>query len=343
MATKTFASNVSGAAAVLFALILVPMLVAVGVALDISRATAARVRLQNAVDVAVLAGVRETTPQERRAVAARQFASSLAMVNLSNVQANWINNLDGTFTGEAQGVLTTTLMNIVGITQSKIGAKATGAADISVVNTPLSVSVTFKAASGWYWKQVTLWVHRPGDPQDTLLATYTYQPTNLFTATGVVGGPFGIPVSLGTNYDYAYFKMDVGQDGCGPLEAPLYPDAIDNYQTAYWDPYVCQPINPPSVVKKIAIVTMSTRDPLMANHLFVDGKMLTTGAVTSILRMVSCNQTVQHSWEDTPGTYDPTSSGNVAAWSAQDIFFDVTGGPCAVNAVLSTSAVRLVK
>ncbi len=100
-----------------------------------------------------------------------------------------------------------------------------------------------------------------------------------------------------------------------------------------------------TVTKQATVVTYSTADPTAANHLFVmssnrastsaDDMPLGTSQPISLFTMIPCGKTVYHSWEDTPWSASQAYGGS---WSAQDIYFQVTGTTCAVNANYTNGA-----
>ena len=99
------------------------------------------------------------------------------------------------------------------------------------------------------------------------------------------------------------------------------------------------------VTKQATATTYSTQDPASANHLFVmnanrastsaDDMPLGTNLPISLFTMIPCDKTVYHSWEDTPWSSSQQYTGS---WSAQDIYFKVTGTVCSPNANYSNGA-----
>lgn len=71
--------DTSGNIAITFALCLVPLMLAIGLAVDIGNALATKSQMQSALDAAALAALAETTPADKRQeVAQKAFESSLA-------------------------------------------------------------------------------------------------------------------------------------------------------------------------------------------------------------------------------------------------------------------------
>lgn len=331
----------SGVVAVIFAVAAIPVVLMIGAAVDYQRAVTARSRMQSALDAAVLSGVKQTLPADRIKSASAAFDANVAGLGLSYA-ASFSQNPDGTFSGRVDGQTPTAFMRAINVPTISVGAKSRAAAGASA-NMPTSLTFTALTAKGWFWKNVTLWVHHPGDAADTALANFTYQPNTLLNGgSGVLTGPFGSAIALGSNYDKIYLTMTVMDDGCAPGMAPAHPEAIDGLDTTYWDTYQCLAENPPSVVKTHAGYSFASNDPATANHLFVDGKQLAVGTVIPPTGLAKCNASVNHGWEDSK-LWNPSDPQNVDAWSSQDFEFNVTGGPCASNTAMILAQPRLLE
>lgn len=336
----------SGVAAVIFAIAIVPIVIVIGAAVDYQRAVSTRARLQTAVDAAVLAAVKSPNSSERLQVARDVVSSNVADLSVGGLQQVFTNNSDGSFTGTLKGSASTAFMGIVNVRSMDLAVTARAAMAAGPPNTPTTLNFSLRSVKGWYRKDVTLWVHYAGNPTDTALATFVYQPTSLFGGgTGPTTGPLGTTITLGSNYDKLYLTMDVYRDGCGPGKAPEFPNAIDLSDTNYWEPYNCIPVNPPYVTKVKTPFKLSTDDPATSNHLFVDGVQQPFGAPLNVLNFAKCNASVTHGWEDTKD-WVPSDPDNVDAWSSQDLIFTVTGGSCAPNTAMTgvagTPAPRLL-
>lgn len=320
----------------IFALAMVPIIVMAGSAMDYHRATSADARVQAALDAATLAGAKAPTPSERAQVAGDVFRANTAALKLNAIGVTFQDEADGSFSGVATGKVATTLMNVVGIDAMHLTNRSRVAVTLGRSQTPTSLTLTAEGATGWFYKEITLFVHYPGNASDTELARWVYQPTDLRNnGVGTVTGPIGTPIPLGTNYDKVYLTMLVSEDGCSPSHTPLHPEAIQNYDTAYWPNYTCVPVNPPFVTKSVAPFLMSTNDGATSNHLFVNDHQLPLGQSLNIGDIAKCAATVHHSWEDTRVYTPPTSSSD--AWAKQDFLYDVIGGSCAENTEILTS------
>jgi len=317
----------SGAIIVIFALALVPIVAVMGAAVDYSRAAQLKTRVQEAVDSATLAGLKGATPTERIAVANQVFASYGLSTQLASLTPSFVNNADGSLSGSAAGTMSTSFMSLVKVVNVDIGAKATAVIP-PVVSTPASLSFTATGASGWFYKEVKLWVHYPGDATDTNLATFVYQPVNLVTGPGAISGPMGSPIALGSNFDKIYMTMLVGADGCGPTQTPKYAAGLEDQDMSHRLNYQCVALRP-GRTKAVQPYTLSTIDPATSNHLFVNGVQAPLGKVFSMTDLAKCNTTVSQEWEDTQA-YTAGSG----AWEWRDFRFTVAGGACVTNTAL---------
>lgn len=365
---RRFLADESASIGISFAVTATAALMFVGAAIDYSNNVGGRAKLQSAVDAAVLAALQ--APAASRVSA----ATAILQANLaqSGMNVSWSQQptlgADGSITGAVTATLPTVALKIARINQMTFSASARAKIASVAMQSPANLTFTLTGATGWYWKQVDLYVHQPGAVSDTVVASYTYQPTSLFNqGTGTVSakfltGPGGsmvdgavdTPVSIGATYDRAYLKMTVYSDGCGPGYAPQHPDFGGN--TAYWSPFVCMAVGSTwtssstqyvcnrrscgyqtttttnTVSKTAAPVYYSTDDPATAHNLFVNGVDLPNNVKPSFFSLFSCGQTTSHDWEDTPWA-DPLPG----SWSQQDIHFSIATS-CATNSNMTAAA-----
>lgn len=131
-----FARNDDGSVAIVFALALVVLMGAAGVALDFARAHHARTEMQNALDSAVLAGARADEGTQA-AIANNMFTKNFSDKGAKNVSASFGPAGEGEFAGTATGRINTTLAAVLGIEHLDINvaakAKGVGGGTESVV------------------------------------------------------------------------------------------------------------------------------------------------------------------------------------------------------------------
>ncbi len=366
---RRFRDDQSGSVAIVFAVAASVATMLAGAAIDYSRGVGAQAKLQTAVDQALLAALQSPAGQQAtQATAVLQAALSQSGMSVSWSQQPTV-NADGSVSGAVTATLPTTALQIARINQMTLSASAKVKQSVIAAQSPANVTFTLTGASGWYWKQVDLFVHQPGAASNTLIASYVYQPTNLYSGgTGTVAaqfltGPGGTmvsgavdtPVSLGSTYDNAYLRMTVYSDGCGPGYAPQHPDFASN--SSYWNPFVCmavgstwtssstkyvcsggrcgyQTVTTTNTVSKTATpVYYATNDPTTSHNLFVNGVELPNNSTPAFFSLFNCGGTTSHDWEDTPWANPLPGS-----WSQQDIHFTVAT-TCASNSnIASTTA-----
>ena len=123
---RKFARNISGNTSIFFAIAAVPLLLTVGVAVDMSRASRTQTVLQGAVDAATLAAGNnpELSNNEMKAIIDQYLASNGAkdaVLNMNKPQIN-LDKKAGELTVSVSGTINTSLMKLVGIGDMKIGA-----------------------------------------------------------------------------------------------------------------------------------------------------------------------------------------------------------------------------
>jgi len=121
-----FAKNQSGSIVVLFAILLVPILCAVGASVDYIRAYNARSEMQADLDSALIAAVKKVTSSSTSAIETvmeNWFAAqtSLASYDFSNVS---ISTLSGTISATVSASVQTTFMEMFGISEIDIKASS---------------------------------------------------------------------------------------------------------------------------------------------------------------------------------------------------------------------------
>lgn len=123
---KKLRGDVSGNVAIVFAVCILPLIAAAGIALDFIRAEADRATLQSAVDAAVLAGVWKAPGIERdiyaAAFAEAEFTGLLAS---ENINVAFQTNADGSYTGTARAEMPAALLPAIGISSIPVVATAT--------------------------------------------------------------------------------------------------------------------------------------------------------------------------------------------------------------------------
>lgn len=369
--TKAFNTSENGNVAVIFALALVPIMAMLGAAVDYSAASTAKLNLQNAVDVAVLAAAKEPDTTKRNALGQAFMASNLRQ---SAVVSSFVTNADGTVTGTASWNFPTSFSGFVGMSSIALGAKVT----VDGIAQPPS-ELYFKAisAQGWYWKKIDLIVQNAGTTTETTLASYVYQMTSKNTSGGtlvasyndgtgaMVAGPLDKTITLQKNYQNLYLKMTVYEDGCGPGYVVAHDSTDSNFKCAVaGSAYVSNGYTKYEKSKSSGpvIYTTNPKDPASAassHNLFVqdmtgkvtpNGKTIKTitvnvGGVAKTVTMVMMPNNTKPSIFDILPCPSPAdglveqwedtswngSGDPPGSWSIQDFTFSVKSQTCAEN------------
>ena len=115
---RRFISDRRGVTAILFAILLIPLLAMIGGAIDFSRAFIVKTRLQSSLDAAILATAAAAglTDAERIAYGESIFQANYPASELGTVaQAVITITADGRVTGSVSADLSTTFLNVIGI------------------------------------------------------------------------------------------------------------------------------------------------------------------------------------------------------------------------------------
>lgn len=225
-------------------------------------------------------------------------------------------------------------------------------------------------AKGWYFKVISLWVHRPGASSDTRLASYVYQPVYLYQNGSVAlpngttisdGGkgtttsydangntvPAGTAVSLGS-YDNAYLIEQVDFSPCPPGQKnlsskdPVVCGVNGKASAAYVPPTSgsppavstgtsCSSTSTSSNNANAFDLVTSTADPATACFLYIGGKQLTPNVKPSVFTILPCSG----SGANAAGVYAWEDGGG---WATQDFFFTVST-TCQTGTGGNTSAI----
>jgi Flp pilus assembly protein TadG len=130
-AVRTFRLWNSGGVATTFALTVIPITLLAGMGIDFTRASQARVVLQNAVDAAVLAGARQSSNQVT--TAQNTFKANLAVSPSLTATATFTLNADESVSGTAQANLSTVFLTLMSVKTLSLTATAKASGTPSIV------------------------------------------------------------------------------------------------------------------------------------------------------------------------------------------------------------------
>ena len=116
---RSFLRNEKGSIAIIFSLVLLVLVVSIGVAVDYGRQMSAHTAMQQALDAAVLAGVK-LSPERQTSVATKMFEAELDGANVQNPSVSFSREGEDRLAGHAEGEIRTTLTAVLGIKTLKI-------------------------------------------------------------------------------------------------------------------------------------------------------------------------------------------------------------------------------
>ncbi len=301
---KTTISRLSndrgGNFAMVTALIATPLLMAAGVAVDFSNASAQRTNLQEIADATALEGgkIFDGTNLAAATTTAQAFLKGYSAQMPSNVTSSM--TADGrTFKVALNAAVDTSLMKIANYNSIPIGVNAAAVAPVK----PTKITFDPTYAKGFWYKMISVMVVRPGSTAETTLATIVYQPTTL--ADDGKGTMTMVPatgtIDLG-NYTKLILKMEIKKDYC---PTGYTGKAVSPNQTVK-----CTATNQAS--SKVYDSTLRTDNPNQMDSLYVDGKQLQKGTAYPLEAYFGCASKQSHAWEDGGG--GPT----------QDFFYTVS-------------------
>jgi Flp pilus assembly protein TadG len=119
-----FCKDRGGSVATSFALVLIPIVIGIGAAIDYSRANSVKAAMQTALDSAVLAGGQDNTANWTD-VALNAFNGNFRPQGSTAANPTFTLNGDGSFSGSASATVPTTILGIMGIDTVNVGAQST--------------------------------------------------------------------------------------------------------------------------------------------------------------------------------------------------------------------------
>jgi Flp pilus assembly protein TadG len=288
---KRFLKDRGGNFGMMTALLAFPLIIAGGSVIDLSTASLTRTNIQSISDSAALAGARiyDGTNATAAKAAAEKFLKGYA-ADLPKGATYNISMSGQTVQVSVGGSSPNTFMGMVGVSTTPVGVAASAIAPMK----PKSVTFTPTKAQGWWYKKVSIMVVRPNSTAEEVIGTVVYQPE-----TQTNGGQGPMTVSSGSAFDLGKYsklilKMEVKGDGC-PIE---YRASVSNSK-----------ITCTKAAKKDKDYdslmrfsnTLRTDDPNTSHYLFVDGVQMPKGSASPLERILGCDETTNHAWEDGGG------------------------------------------
>ena len=132
-----FAAAKEGNIAVIFAIAAIPVIGSIGTAVDFAEANDVSVRLQAALDAAVLAGATQPSAQQMT-VAANVFDGDFTTKFATSATRSFVQNADGSLSGAASSSVKASFLGVFGISSIPVSAKASASAGV-LSKTPVCI------------------------------------------------------------------------------------------------------------------------------------------------------------------------------------------------------------
>jgi Flp pilus assembly protein TadG len=283
---RRFLNDRSGNFGIMTALIMVPLLLAAGSAVDITSAIVEKTNMQNIADAAALAGGAVFDGTNPNAAIAKAESVLKGYRDKIPAGATFTVTLTGQNVNVAiSGRSQNSFMQLAGKASMDIGVASQSVAPMK----PKTVKFTPTKAQGWYWKKVTIRVVRPNASTEEIVGTVTYQPSthNDGGQGNMTVTPSGI-LDLG-KYSKLVLQMDIKNDGCGTGERAIMDGSTVNCSEDTKAKYAKYDL------------TLRTDNPRTSHYLFVEGKQLPEGVTSPLDDILVCDKTSNHAWEDGGG------------------------------------------
>lgn len=207
---RRFFSNPKGNVAIMFAIAVVPVIGAMGAAVDYSMASAQRTAMLASLDATAIALVKimPTSQQELNARGLEWFTANLGATPITNIQLTIIPTT-GKINLEASGIYKPKIVNVLGIQDFPVTAKSEAKWGIGKVEVALALDNTGSMSSQGKMTQLKIAAHQ-------LLDTLQMAAKNPGDAKVAII-PFGFQIRLDTSYRNAsWLKYLAGS----PLSQP---------------------------------------------------------------------------------------------------------------------------
>ncbi|MGO4448510.1 pilus assembly protein TadG-related protein [Phyllobacterium sp. TAF24] len=232
---RDFLKDTSGATALTFGLLLVPLLGVTGLAVDYTRASSDHAELQNAADAAVLWGASTYNGSNLPDVKARIQQSLRA--NLPGFDASGA-TYDVSVTDDVPAriklslarPMKTTFMQVLSQNSMDIGTTSTASGAL----TPKQATIKVTNVKGIYYKKISIIVVG-ADGAEKQVGSIEYKYINNTGTSNPAVGSTPLTFDLGT-YKSFYFTMIVKKDGCAIGMKPSGRNCVDAPKVKSNDP-----------------------------------------------------------------------------------------------------------
>lgn len=257
-----FARDERGATAIVFSLAIIPLMLFVGLGIDVARLEKRRHDNQIFLDAALISAL----ARDGRDVSAGTVQTfynangGFGDIGRFNVESN-----SGTIS--ASVAVSSAMPMLFGGFASLTDSVITVAAEAKSPLRLTDLRIIPERASGWFIKTLKLYVTREGDPTPILLGTIKYAPSTPRSVTGTMTSDFGDDYVSIEDAESIWFEMIIDPSSEGIEDPNLKLD-------------------------------LRTNDPETASNLFVDGQQMSKGRIVNLAEIASCGEQSHHAWED---------------------------------------------
>lgn len=255
-----FSRDCTGAFATTAAVAAVPLLIVVGMAIDVSNSMRIRSDNQNALDAAVLSAILEPSEVKAKKKLAVAYKANggqgetIAITYLDNPTGRSI-SATGAFDKHND------FMGIMGQSNSNIAVSS------KAVTTPALFELKLKPVYGrGTYNKIMYLFDTPPPKVPVEIANIRYSIVRGAASGSIAMTPSNSKFILIKNPSTLYFTMEID-----PTSEYIYADTV---------------------------LHLATNDPATSHHLFVDGKQLPVNTAVNIANYVPCGKTSLFEWED---------------------------------------------
>lgn len=173
-------------------LLLVPLVIAVGTAVDVGRAVAARTSLRTALDAAALAAAQETSESAALATVERFLRANYDGSRWGELSTFNVSRGDLTVEVDARATVPTTLLRVIGLDEIEVGATA----EVTVGGSNLEVALVLDVTGSMAGQRITDLKAAANDLIDIVVRDVQ---TPFYSKVSVV--PYSMGVNVGTLAD----------------------------------------------------------------------------------------------------------------------------------------------
>lgn len=324
---KKFCQSEHGNIAVIAAMMTLPLMLAVGMAVDYSAATTGRAEMQNALDAGAFAALAlPVTATVDECLTALQGAyTANGGLGTATINGDLLeSSLGASLKVTASYDMPMAFMGIVGQKTTKLSATSSVSKPIKLTQASFKLDGVTGA-----WDKTVMLMGRSSP-------TGTYQPLMKMTYVAKNIGGWGDTVLSVPNSSGAWIEKSkiacTSKSAC--TKSPSSDGVVEmaNMDDIYLQMDISAKVGKIYWWFKDPVVYLKSNDPLTSDQMFVEGKQTPKGTKVNMIQAIGCNETwIKHRWEDGGGW-----EGAISQWEGTDFRYQAKGA-CSSNG----TAVRL--